>query len=227
MTRARQLLVICALGCTLGPRALHAQSADEPWGRFELSGGAAWTGTTNFGDQPATETALAGERFELFSTSTTLASTPDLVAALGVRLARSIEGEVMASFGRPRLRTVISGDAEGASDLTVEETVQRVSIAGSLRWRFSRWRLAGRGQPFASGGGGYLRELHEGATLSATGHTYHAGLGLEFPLTSGDGRLKAAGIRTEARLVFREAGVGTDSKLHGFPSLGASVFFRF
>ena len=85
MTRARQLLVICALGCTLGPRALHAQSADEPRGRFELSGGAVWTGATNFGDQPATETALAGERFELFSTSTTLASTPDLVAALGCK----------------------------------------------------------------------------------------------------------------------------------------------
>src|SRR5262249_57367737 len=81
--------------------------------------------------------------------------------------------------------------------------------------------------PFLSGGGGYLRQLHETATLVVTGRYYQFGGGVAYPLTSQSGGwLKTMGLRLEARAIIRVNGVAFDSSAHVAPTAGASFFLR-
>jgi hypothetical protein len=219
-----RLVVVCSIVGTLAASVVHAQ--DRGARRFELSGGVIWMGLSSFGSQPATETPVSGDRLELFSTSTKLAPAADVAGGMAVRITSALDVEGAVAYGRPSLRTLVGGDVEGAADVTAEETVQRLSVSGGMRWRIARWRVGRRAAPFVSAGAGYLRELHEGATLAVNGQTLYGGFGVDVPLASRS-QLTAVGVRVEARMTLRRNGVGFDAAFHAVPSLAASIFFRF
>ena len=91
-------------------------------------------------------------------------------------------------------------------------------------------RLGPRLVPFVTGGGGYLRQIHEGQTFIQTGRTYHLGGGIKVPLVSRAAAqtwVKQIGVRVDARALVQTAGVTLDDRAHIAPALAASLFVRF
>ena len=89
-----------------------------------------------------------------------------------------------------------------------------------------------RGRPrletFVLGGGGYLRQLHEAATLVETGRYYDVGGGVSWLFTAGGHfHTTGAGVRLDARAVVRSQGVAFDGGSNTSPAAGASLFVRF
>lgn len=222
---ALSLCILCAL---LLPRTAHAQSAPPLPGRFEIAAGGLWIGRTPVGTADATLTDAAGGRFRLFATESQLDAGPALEGRVGIRLSRRLEAEGSVSYAVSHLSTRIGFDFEGAPDVTATASVKEITIEAGLVAHLDQWRLSAKIVPFVSGGAGYLRQLHEGQTLVETGRTYHIGGGINSVLRlRGNARLKAIGLRTDARAIVRTGGVAFDEGAHAVPAFGASLFFRF
>jgi hypothetical protein len=221
----RTALVILAL-CAVHDRSASAQSRSAGAGRLDLSLGGVWIGQQTLGSRTATETTPTLGTLPLFSTSSTLDGAPAVEGRVGWRIARALTVEAEASYGRPELTIAISNDREGAEPATPTERVQQFTVGGGLVWYLPirRSRVA----PFVTGGAGYLRQLHESATLVQTGRYYQFGGGFTVLLASRPrSMLKAAGLRVDARAIVRVDGVAFDSSAHAVPAAGASFFVRF
>ena len=84
------------------------------------------------------------------------------------------------------------------------------------------------GAPFAMAGGGYLRQLHEEATLIETGRFVQFGGGVTYLLVSTPHlRMKSIGARGDVRAFIRSKGIAFDGGSHAAPALGVSAFVRF
>lgn len=218
-------IAVCGAVIVL-PVPLRAQAS--PPGRVEVAAGARWVGRTSAGGADATETAADGTRFRLFATDSSLGSAAAVEGRVGVRVTRLLQLEGSASYGRPQLRVRISSDVEGIPDVAAIEAVKQFTIEGALVAHLVRWSIGTRAVPFVSGGVGYLRQLHEGDQLVATGGAYHAGGGVDFLVKRRDaGRLKSAGWRADVRAIIRNMGVAFDDAAHVAVGVGASVFLRF
>ena len=202
MRRARWLaLAIGLVACVPCAVAAQPPTALEP-GRIELGFGTRWTARAAVGSSAATETTSSGGALSLFDTSTERSAAAGFEARIGVRLRRTFEVEAFGTYAVPSLRTEISGDFENAASVTASETVQQFMIGGSvLRYlRHNRARPL-RVAPFLLAGGGYLRDLHEGAVLAETGHFYVVGGGVKVPI-----RRQEGAIRERRRPAPRRAG---------------------
>jgi hypothetical protein len=207
-----------------------AQSANPAAaGRFELSVGAVWFGTSAIGSRDATLTGSGGDRFRLFSTSSEIGDATGLHVRLGRRVTRVIEAEASASYASPLLITTIANDAENAAPTSASESARQFTIEGGALVNLTRWRSGSRVFPFVTAGGGYLRELHEGGTLAQTGKVVYVGGGARIPLVSRTARqrLTQLGVRADLRAVVRSGGVTFDGQSHISPTVAASLFVRF
>lgn len=212
-----------------GPvRTVWAQSEPLP-GRYELAGGLFWTGPTPFDSRDASLTGPTGDRVRLFSTSTELARAAGLELRLGRRVTRAVQAEVSASYSTPVLTTSISNDLEGGAATVASESTRQVTVEASAVVDVGRGRVGSRVFPFVTGGGGYLRQLHEGDTLVQTGRIYHVGGGARIPLvTRGrNRRFKQLGVRADVRAILRTGGITFDGRAHVSPAVTASAFVRF
>ena len=208
------------------PAAL-AQAADPPSSRVEVGIGALWIGRQPLGETTATETTAAGGTRPLFTSSSALAGASGVAGRVGVRVTRAIVAEAEASYATPQLRIALSGDVEGAAAVTATETVQQFTIGGAVLW-YVKPRWAERFAPFAMAGGGYLRQLHEQATLIQTGRFYQVGGGADVLLLTGRYfHTKGVGARIDARAVIRSKGVAFDGGSKTSPAAGVSAFVRF
>ena len=218
---------VLAAACLIHALPAHAQSSDALPGRFEIAAGASWIGSLSLGSRDANETTSTLTTARLFSSSATLAGAPAVDGRVGVRLTRSLMVEGEASFSQPEIRVEITNDVEaGSVTVMPTERTQQFTVGGGLVW-YVPVRTS-RIAPFLAGGGGYLRQLHETATLVVTGRYYQFGGGVVYPLTSRSAaRLKATGLRLEAGALIRVNGVAFDSAAHLTPAAGASFFIRF
>lgn len=204
-----------------------AQSAAIP-GRLSVAAGVSWTGTMSIAAVDATETAPTGGRFSLFSTDTSIGSAAGFEGTVGFQVTRSFEVQASASTMRPDLQTRVTGDAEGASDVTVSEPLKQLTIEGSLVLHLTNLRFGTQMVPFLSAGAGFLRQLHDGGTLAENGRIYHVGGGVQYLLTnSPTGGIKALGIGLDGRVVMRSGGVSFEDGLHFSPGVEALLFVRF
>lgn len=221
------ILLMWAL-ISLLPASARAQAPALFPGRFEMAAGTRWIGRTRLGTLDATETGRGGTRFRLFSTESDLEAAMGPEARVGVRLTRLLQAEASMFYSTAQLSTRISSDVEGGGSVTVTEPVKQFLIEGAIVAHLTRWRLGRRGVPYVAVGVGYLRQLHEGQTLIETGQSYHVGGGLNCLLkTLGGERVKAVGLRADARASVRVKGVAFDDHLHVAPTFGASLFLRF
>jgi hypothetical protein len=217
----------------LGVVALHvpaawAQSTGAEPGRIELSAGALWVGPQALGSNAANETTSTATSLRLFSTSSDLAGAVGVDGRVGVRLSPALVATAEASYTKPQVRVSISNDTENSTPVTAIETTQQYMIGGAVMWflpyRFNASRVA----PFVTAGGGYLRQLHEAATLVVTGRYYQVGGGVTYLFASRPNRvLKGLGFRAEARAIVRQHGVAFDTSAHLAPVLAAALFARF
>jgi hypothetical protein len=205
---------------------LYAQ--DGPPGTFELGGGIRRVAQMALGREDADLTASAGGAFTLFSSRTLLEPATAFDVRLGVRLSPMLQVEVAGSHARPNLATRIESDVEGIPDVTARERLTQWTIHGALVAHLAAFRLGSTATPFVLVGAGYIRELHEGRTLTDTGRFVDLGGGVSIPFAlRPDAGLKAAGLRVEARAHLRAGGAAFDDDVRVVPGFGASLFLRF
>ena len=226
MTAARCLALTAALA--LAPSAAAAQiyiGGDRPGrGSIEIGGGGSWAPGFDMGERQAELTRSGtGDRFDLFSAESRVSGFPGVHARLGFYLSRSVSIEGGVRYAKPELTVRLSGDAESAADETASETASHYIFDGSLLYHFVDASFAGgRGVPFVSGGGGYIRELHEGHELVETGTEYHATAGIKYWLGSGRRRL---GLRGEVGFSARDKGFDNEEGRRTGPlALGGLTF---
>jgi hypothetical protein len=197
-------------------------------GTVEFSGGVMWAPGYDLGDSTATlsrNPSTGSSPFELFSAAASVEPAVGAHARLGVYLSRRVSVEGGVHYSRPVLSVSVSGDAEGAEAIAPAETVTRYVFDGSLVVHLLALSFAdGRGVPFVTGGGGYVRELHEGNELVETGAQYHAGGGLK--LWFGE-RRRRVGIRGDIGISFREGASDFSDGRRMVPTAGASLLYLF
>jgi hypothetical protein len=212
---------------TLAAGVTRTAGAQQMEGRFEVSGGVRWIGPIHFGEVPANETAPGGGTRPLFTSATTLDASFGATGTLGIRLSQLLRAEIAVAYSPTGLSTAISGDAEVAGNVTVDEPVSQVLLEGGVLAAPRRWQK-GHVSPFLTAGIGYLRQLNDGRTLVEDGQSYYVGGGLYYVRASAHPRrLKARGVRVDLRALFLHDGVSLDHTTRSAPALTASVFARF
>jgi len=211
---------------------LHAPRANAqtsgPRSRVEIGAGLLWAGSLPLGARPATETTSPGGTSVLFNSSSQLSGAAGLSGRIGVRVTRSLVVEGDASYLKPQVRVSLSGDAESAPPITAIESVEQYTFGAKALWYLARGRSPSRLAPFAMAGGGYLRQLHEQATLVETGRFFQIGGGVSAMLaTRPHFHTKGAGLRFDVSALIRSQGVAFDDEAKTSPAAGVSVFVRF
>jgi hypothetical protein len=215
-----------ALGLLLlAPSPVWPQEPSAP--RFEVTVGPEWLGAADAGGIDASETGNGGGRVTLFRAASELRGGLGLAASLGARIWNPLWAEAWVRYHSARLTTRLSGDIEGASDVTAREAVQSFQVEGGAIWTPARLRLWRSMQLFAGGGGGYVRQLHSGQTLVETGQSVYAGGGAILSLPEQPGRAFKAGLRVDVRAAALRRAVVFDDRLHVAPALSASLLLRF
>jgi hypothetical protein len=209
----------------LAASAVHAQGTP---GNFEIAGGVRRVGAMSLGGSNANETSPGGGTFTLFKTDSQLKGANLVEGRIGVPFTERLRLEASGSYATSDLSTRITSDVEGIPDVTATEPIQQFTLEGAIVMDLPRWQVGRRTVPLVSAGGGYLRQLHEGQTLIEQGGLFHIGGGANILLGARpDARLKAFGVRLDARALFRTGGVAFDDGAHGASSFGATVFVRF
>ena len=209
--------------------ALPAAAAAQPYlrsdtphrGTFELGGGVVWTRGYEAGSATAEETRPGSALpLTLFAVSSRVLDAPGAGAQLGIYLGRRVSVEAAFQYSRPILRARVTSDFEAAPDTDADEKLTTYIVGGSLQYHFAAARFV----PFVSGGGGYLRQLHEENSDLLTGTEIHAGGGVKYWLGTGKHRF---GLRVEAQASARSKSVAFEQKRRVIPSLTAGVTFLF
>lgn len=227
MSGTRIAALVVAGAAMLQAPAVFAQSADPPSSRFEIGIGGLWIGRQPLGQRNVTETTAAGTAQTLFSLSSELAGGAGFAGRAGVRVTHAFGVEAEVSYAKPQLRIAVSGDTEGAVPVTATETIEQFTIGGGVLWYVPVSRTP-RLAPFVTAGGGYLRQLHEQATLVEAGRFYQVGGGISTLLVTGRHfHTKGIGARLDARAVIRSKGVAVDGGSKTSPAAGLSAFVRF
>lgn len=228
MTRPVTLALIAGLA---GWVPVSAQTPPpRPVHRFEASVGGVWMSGAGLGGNPAElrGNSTPPEEFTLFATDTRIERSAGFDGRVAFWITRSIALEAGFVMTTPVVQTRVSRDAEGAEALTLEEDLDQYFVEAAAVLLLERFRLGERTVPFVSGGGGYLRQLHEGRTLVQTGQVYHVGGGLRHWLHLRErGFLRAAGVRVDARAYILVDGFSLDDSPRPHGAISGSFFVTF
>jgi hypothetical protein len=208
--------------------AADAQTTNQPEvSRLEAAFAVGWFGGADLGDIDANLRTRTGGDYPLFSTESRFDAASGLEARGAYALTSRYLVEGRVGISHPRLSTAITGDAEDAPDLTVSERIDQYTFEGALVVLFPSLRFASL-VPFASGGAGYLRQLHEGQTLVEEGVAYHLGGGVRRSLFARDsGWVRGAGIRADARIDILTGGIEFDGQARVHPAVSGSFYVGF
>ena len=210
--------------------AVSAQSGTAVPGRLEFDSGVLWMGAQSLGSRDANLTTGTGSTLRLFSSTSELGAVAGFEGRVAVKVTGTLDAHASMSYAKPQLTTRVTNDTENSTGATTSESVQQYLVGGGIVWYVAP-RGSGSGiRPFIGAGAAYLRQLHEGATLVATGQSYDVGGGVKVLFaarTAPRQRMKAAGVRLDARAIVRTKGVTFDGSRSIAPAAGASLFVRF
>jgi hypothetical protein len=206
-------------------RPVVASAQQSSGHRTELGGDVLWLTGVTFNDVNANENAFGGATRLVFRTSTKLEQAVCPEAKVVVGLTSTIDAEGAVAFGRTHLSTSITIDPEAPS-ATVSTPLTLYLLQGGVAAHLARWQR-GRAAPFASGGIGYLRQLHDGHALVQNGKSWYVGGGLRYALKDDTARgLNSAALRLELRATILPGGSTVDGATHVLPTVIAGVFFH-
>lgn len=228
--RAALAASIVAQAAVARPASAQVPAAAGQRHRFEIAVGGLWIGSAalDSGDAELRANQTPAAPFRLFSTDTRAASAPGFDGRLGYWLTRAIAIEGGFVRVQPELQTRISADAEDGAPITVAERLDQYFVDANVLWLLERFRFLGRTVPFVSGGGGYLRQLHDGRTLIETGQVYNAGGGLRHWLRVRDTTwIRAVGVRLDGRVYVLVGGVQLEERPRTHGALSGSLFLTF
>jgi hypothetical protein len=227
----------CVVVATLLAGAVDLYAQGRPRGAFrpgsiELDLGGLWQGGVPLGavTAPLTPNQTSGGSFDLFDTSSRIVEAPGFEARVGVYLTRTLEIDGGLRYSRPQLETRISADFEEAAETTAVTSFSQYIFDVNAVIHLNRLRIGRAGTPFIFGGGGYLRELHDGRELVDTGQIYQGGGGVKFLFTqSARGLIRAVGLRADGRWCVRRGGVELESgeRSRGYAAAGAALVIGF
>lgn len=214
----RQLIVAAVL-------VLVTTAAAEA--QVTISGGLGWSGGYGIGDATAqlrtNATGTTPPPFTLFNVDSRIASAPGGEVRVGVGITRrvAIDGGVL--FARRRLSFSIGGDPEStAQDFDGESLQHYVFDAGVL------WELPVARQPrfrtFATGGAGYVRQLHQDRTLVESGQVFYLGGAARYWLRGTADSNRSLGLRTDVRFNLRRNGIDFENQSRTYPTVSLSLF---
>ncbi|MBI3047345.1 MAG: hypothetical protein HYY76_03450 [Acidobacteria bacterium] len=224
-----RLLVLVAACATATPAAAQS-AADRPVRRLEVDVGGGLTGGGGLGggDANLRANAQAREAFRLFAADSEFARAPAVHARAAFAFTRRFTVEGGVTWSRPEIRTSITADAEGAAPVTSVERVDQYVFDASVVMMLDAFRLGTRLVPFVAGGGGYLRQLHEGQTVIEHGQVYHAGGGVKYWLLARPGGfLRSAGLRGDVRAQVARGGITFEDRPRPHVAISGSLFFGF
>jgi hypothetical protein len=219
-------MLVCVAGFAASVTA-QAGPAGSREGRWELSGGGVLVAGYGLGERVAELTPNSGSpsSFEQFTTDNRIRQALGIRARIGFIVTPAIVVEGGLRFTKPVYEVRVSGDAEDASDATLEEKLSQYVFDGSVVWHVTRAAFAGqRAVPFLFGGAGYLRELHEQDALVEEGLEYHAGGGIKWWF--GQGR-RGLGVRGEVGISIRDGGFDFADGLRVVPVAAGSLIYTF
>lgn len=228
MTCRRLTLAVLLVSCAAP--ALAQPPSERPTHRFEVSVGGLWLGGTDAGSDDAALRAnqTPAAPFTLFDTNTRIEPASGFDGRIGFWLTRTLAVEGGFLYVRPSVRTRVTGDIEGTEALTAEEDVDQYFIDASAVFLLDVLRIGERTIPFVSGGGGYLRQLHEGRTLIETGQVYHVGGGIRHWLRMRDrGFIRGAGVRLDGRAYLLVHGFALDDGPRPHGAISGTFFLTF
>lgn len=195
--------------------------------RLTVGGAMVRSGSYDIGDATAelrgNGTGAAPAPFTLFQADSYVTSETFPEIKVGFALTRRLAIEAGASVAHPRIGVSIANDAEAPAQELLGEELHQYFFEAAVTWqlpvRFSR-----RFAPFVSGGGGYLRQLHEDRTLAEGGEIYFAGAGARFWLRGGAGGSLQLGLRGDIRANVRRNGIDFENRSRVFPTVSLGVF---
>jgi hypothetical protein len=221
----RTLLVCGLVLCT----AASAQAQSEmPLHRLQLGGGVGFLGGSELGGADANlRSSTSGGPYRVFSTSSRMSGATVLDLRAAVDLTRRFGLEAHALYGHPELRTIVSNDVEDAPSVTAVERLDHYLIDGGVVIKLDEFTVGGW-EPFAAAGAGYVRQLHEGLTVTDEGGLFYAGGGARTVLMARSrGLPRALGARGDVRLNVLTGGITVEDKARRHLSAIASVFVVF
>jgi hypothetical protein len=195
-------------------------------GSWEIGGGVAWVGSFT-GPSTVAELTRNGQLsggLDLFTADSEVSNGAAFDASLALYVTRTIALEGGFRYSKPILSYDLAGDFENAAPVSAEETLARYVFTGSLVWHFRPLTVDSRFVPFVAGGGGYIRDLHQGNELVETGGEFHAVGGVKYWL--GTGRRKF-GLRGEAGVSVVNGGFDFRDTSRTLPVVSASLLYLF
>jgi hypothetical protein len=220
----RRIICIVLLAAVVGVRA-EAQTTSPAPGRLQVSVGAGWLGGSEFGEQPADLRTASSSPYRLFESETHLGGTGFFEARVGFALTKRYAIEGRAAIAKPELQTTVSSDAEASGSFTAVESIDQYIFDGGVLVHLDEWQAFGL-MPFAIGGVGYVRQLHDDQQLVETGHLFYVGGGVTRGLFSRpQGFIRSGSIRGDLRLNVLSLELEEDSRLQG--SVSASLVLTF
>ena len=201
---------------TGAPRAANAQSFEVTGGVLRSGGYDAGSALATLTSNPSTGTTPLTE----FQTDSQVLGATGLDAHVGFHVARRVFAEATFQYSRPILRTHITGDFESAAPVDADDKTSSYLVGGSVLYHFGDGRVV----PFVEGGGGYLRQLHEGNTELLTGAELHAGGGLKYWLGT---RTHRYGLRVDALASSRTKSIAFEQKRRVVLSFAAGLAYLF
>lgn len=223
-----RFLATAALGSAIlaAPRAAAAQP------RLDVTVSGAWWDGYDLGERRASITGPqtpTGSPVTLFDTRNTIRSGPGAELRLGWRVLRGIYAEATGGLGASTIEARVDADIEAAPAITVTSRLTQITIEGGGLVEVASRRLpAGRLVPFVTGGGGYLRQVHEARVLIETGRTIYVGAGIKWHSDA----VRPRGVvqrlvgRADVRLVSRTAGVDVADERRHYITVSGGVGVR-
>lgn len=204
---------------------MHAATADA---QVTISGGLGWSGGYDVGDATATlRTNAPGATpppFTLFNVvDTRISPSPGGELRVGVAVGTRFTVEGGALLAQRQLAFGINGDRESRAQQFDGATVHHYVFDAGLLWQVPV-SLPPRLRIFASGGAGYLRQLHQDRTLVESGQVYYGGAGAKFWLRGRPASSKSVGLRGDLRLNLRRNGIDFEDKRRVYPTLSLFMF---
>jgi hypothetical protein len=227
----RRLAALVAL-LVAAPLAAAAQTAPN----LEFAIGGRWIASHGVSGTDAEATTPSGGQLTLFTTDSSMGSTPAVEARLGFRLSSRAWLAVVGGYGVTSLRTRVSDDVEGVADVTIESGATEFTVGGLVTLELGRRPRRGRSVPILFGGAEFVRDVHEERQVAESGSLMHAGFGLDYHLGSFGSatarparrrRLKDLALRIDGRVSFRSGGASPDDGVHVAPGFGVLVAFRY
>lgn len=229
MTAPRSALrvALIALFMVLAAASARAQTAPPP-GRLQLAVGIGFIGGAPLGSADAElRSSSSTDPYRVFATSSQLARATvlDLRAAVDLTPRLGLEGRAL--YGHPEQRTSVTADVENAPSITAVERLDQYLIDGGVVIKLDEFSVKGW-QPFAAAGAGYLRQLHEGLTLTEEGRVFYVGGGVRrVLLLRARGFVRGLGAQGDVRLNVLSGGITVEDKARQHPSASASLFVVF